>query len=309
MTSDELFRHVRKSSVPNGGWTEENFRGEARRKLMRDFVNIQRNAKAEGIRIVSGQLDTMFRDQIERVASAGERISARLFTPLQTVGIGSHELLWEQAIEQELRSADAELSLILVTPFKNVGEIVNRQTLALLGIDGQSKAFLERIEEKASFGESLKERLRQIAGMVKNINETTRNRIRNTVLRAISEGSTVFDVAEQLRNKLPALGTSRIATIARTEMGRAADEGTKTAMRDSDVVTHFSVIGCEKVEANGPHWNGEPTCNIQDVPIQFEYEIEFHRNHTGAIVASGFRRADGSVQDRPTRGGEYSETE
>ena len=96
------------------------------------------------------------------------------------------------------------------------------------------------------------------------------------------------ETAKYLRGNFPERSRNRISTIARTELGQAADEGRKQSMKDLGTVTHVSVIGCEAREAASPTYRGESTCNIEDVPIGDMDTLEFHINHTGTIVPSRF---------------------
>ena len=81
---------------------------------------------------------------------------------------------------------------------------------------------------------------------------------------------------------------SRLNTFGRTEAYRAVDEGLKQAVKISQSLTHMSVVGCRAVEPNIPTYRGEPTCNIENVPIQDVDSVQFHVNHTGAWFPSRF---------------------
>ena len=96
-----------------------------------------------------------------------------------------------------------------------------------------------------------------------------------------------------MRQELPALNR-RIPTIARTEMGMAADEGAKASMVNSEVVTHCSVIGCE---SSTDHPTLGINCNIENVPIEDVDKIEFHINHTGTWIPSKFKSTDDIIRE------------
>jgi len=136
---------------------------------------------------------------------------------------------------------------------------------------------------------AMNQRVQRVASRITNMTQTTRNQFRSTLVRAIQDGETVAGTAKIMRERFPQMSRNRISTIARTELGQAADEGRKQGLKDNGAVTHVSVIGCEAREANSPTYRGESTCNVEDVPIEDIEELEFHPNHTGTIVPSRFK--------------------
>lgn len=193
--------------------------------------------------------------------------------------ISAHGSLWATAIEQTFADANAQLTSIVHPAGLGVAESIYKKVGMLFG------GTAELTQTQRRF---LHARLGNVATQITGINQTTMNRIRKVILNALDAGKTTVEVADYLRRGFPQIAGNRIQTIARTEMGRAADDATKLAMKDSGVVSHFSVIGCQAIEPNSPTWHGIHTCNIQNVPIEAEAEIKFHPNHTGTIVVAGF---------------------
>jgi len=130
---------------------------------------------------------------------------------------------------------------------------------------------------------------RDIAQRITGINDTTRKQFERAIQNAIGQGMTVTETAQFLVDKFPDMAESRIRTIARTELNGAYAKGSVASYLQSDVVAHVSVIGCEAREPGSPTYRGESTCNIQDVPVVDADNLQFHPNHTGTIVPSGFR--------------------
>jgi hypothetical protein len=122
---------------------------------------------------------------------------------------------------------------------------------------------------------------------------------------SIADGHTVAETAKVLEERMPKIAAARIRTIARTETMMAWTEGSIASLQQSGVVTHVSVIGCESREEGSwgrPSfqqfmYRGEGTCNIQDVPIADAHLLNFHPNHTGSVVPSRFKEADGTDTD------------
>lgn len=75
------------------------------------------------------------------------------------------------------------------------------------------------------------------AGLVR-INETSRKRVRSVLLKAVSEGDTVGEMAERLRQSSPISSPVRALRIARTETGMAASATRFEAMKDAGIEKH-----------------------------------------------------------------------
>ncbi len=283
----------------------ESFRTSNGASLIRDLLSLQRSSILENTRKLSPTLREFFNSNIDAVISRGEVLhrgvlGTRSLGSKMTIEIEvpSDADLWAAALSDVLDDAniDAELVGIIGAPTQAVVATTLARTLIALGA-----------EPTTAHTQTAARTSRNLATLVTRINDTTRNLISNELNAAIDEGLTVAETVKQLRNRLPDKLHNRIPTITRTELGRAADEGVKEAYRQSQVVTHVSVVGCEAVEPSSPSFDGEPTCNIRNVPLWRVNELEFHINHTGAIVSTGFYHADGSVPTFRVQGEEFTE--
>lgn len=293
-----LMQLYRKSSVPQGGWTQEMAQANPALLLAlnRDIVDANRVAISKGSKVLTPRLKGLMEGHVNRVVDRflhnmaniwGLRPDKALTKAQLTININAHAALWGEAIEQELRLAGVEIHVAVEPAWQSVAANTYEKVGIFLGAkpDARQQAALHRRVKK------------EMAQRVTAISNTTRDRLVTTVQRAARDGKTVFETAEIIRKRIPQIATNRVPTIVRTELGRAADTGTKVAMRESGVVTHMSVMGCEAIERRSPQFDGVPTCNIQNVPVEFEWDLDFHPNHSGVLVVSGFRNADGSVPD------------
>ncbi len=309
LSSAKLFTHYKSSTVPEGGWNLENFRTTAGVQLVRDQINVQRMAKLKGARLLTKPLTLLMRAQVLSViaifrkkyaaatglgSTPGQRdtdFSGKKVTAVLTVN--QHSGLWAQAIEEAFAKEGASVTATVRPAMQSVVDDVLDKTTTLL--TGQRASEVSR--------HVMRTQVNEIATKVTQINNTTKNNLSKLIGKAIDEGTPPFAVMELVRDKIPGIATNRVPTIVRTEMGLAADRASIRAMKDSAVVTHVSVTGCEAIEKGIPTWNGIPTCNIRNVPIEYSGELQFHPNHTGAIIASVFRKRDGGVQATPTQQG------
>jgi hypothetical protein len=302
-SSKKLFLRYRKSAVPEGGWTQENFTGEAKEELRHDMLMARRAALSRGLRNVAPALANLMRGQIERVIQTALESFARLYgIPIKSwrgytkedfdFTVPNEAGMWASAIEQELARTGVEVVAMVTPSIQSVASDIFEKVNIMLGVDPTQAQI-----------QALGVRVREIATLVTNVNDTTRTRLVDTIARAIREDKTVFETAEIIRRRIPQIATNRVPTIVRTELGNAADAAVKHSMRESGVVTHFDVIGCEAVELNSPKYKGMPTCNIKGVPIRDERLVKFHPNHTGAIVAGAFFKENGDEPIIPLREG------
>jgi hypothetical protein len=302
-SNKSLFVRYRKSEVPEGGWTYENFVGPARDALRADMLLMRRAALARGLRTTANDLEAVMKDHVTRTLDTALGVLSRLYgVPIKTwrtftkadfdFEVPNEAGLWADAIEQEMAAASTQVTGVMTPAINSVGGDVYEKVGVLLG----SKPTRAQIT-------SLGVPMREIASRVGNVTNHTRNMLRNYVAHSIRNNYTVFETADYIRSRVPSLATNRVPTIVRTELGMAADEAIKKAMHDGGTVTHFDVIGCEAVEPGIPTWNGFPTCNIKGVPMTARGHIRFHPNHTGCIVPSAFRRENGDVPNITPRGG------
>lgn len=306
LSPQKLFINYRKSAVPEGGWTHENFVSGDGAMLVRDLQAAQNAAKIKGARLLTAPLTKVMKAQIDRVLSVMESKLNRSFPGYRSwgskVGLSAlnltlsnnqHEDLWAAAIEEAFAQDGHTVLATVRAPLQSVADDVLDKTTTLL--TGTSPL--------AGVRRTLQLDMNEMAQQVTNINETTRRNLSNIIRKAIDDGEHPFAVMEIVRKKLPQIATNRVPTIVRTEMGRAVDRATIISMKAGGQVTHVSVIGCQAVEKGSPTYNGVPTCNIKNVPIEFSGSLRFHPNHTGAIVASGFKKNDGGRPDLPLRQG------
>lgn len=292
-TPFELFRFYRKSAVPEGGWTQENFTAQAESRLTADTQNVKRAAVLRVSRQLNHDLKKLMREQVERVVQTVIDSTSRLYGVHVnrgakvldvTFNIPVHSSIWEQAMLQEFAHAGLPVISLFSPAVQSVAADTFGKTTILFG----GRPTQRQIS-------ALNVRTRSIVSKVTDINETTRNRLRARVANGIRDSLTFHELNEDIRNNIPSIATNRVPTIVRTELGRAADAGIKHAMVSSGNVTHFNVVGCQDIEPDIPTLLGFPTCNLMGIPIQHEAYIEFHINHTGCIVAGAFRQSDGSI--------------
>jgi hypothetical protein len=302
----ELFTWYRKSAVPEGGWTHENFVGDARRKLVLDVIYANRAARLAGMRALTRKLEDLIKEQIENILLSVVSSYSRLFNvsvraaaevaeeeeeeeeslPLWLLLLPAYRNnaeMWNLAIEAEFSRSNLPLLTIVTPTIQSVAGNVFSKSNALLGVKPTARQAAD-----------LQKRTSALAKKVVVINQTTQRRLSDIISDSINNGDAVAETVSKVRAKIPSIATNRVPTIVRTEMGRAADEAMKHSMKISGTVSHFDVIGCEKIEPGIPTLNGIPTCNITGVPIRYESSIEFHINHTGVIVYGAFRKEDGS---------------
>lgn len=297
-TQSVLFAAFKASRVPPGGWTHENFTGTAARRLVADMVNIRRSASLRGSRMMTKPLAEVMRSQVDKVIARVENRMAVSYSgkaPVVRIPVAQHQGIWAEALAYVFEQEGEDMAVInAVRPgLQSVASVVSTRTAEVLGAavgPGSARALQTSVDT--------------IARQVTRINETTRDRLAREIANAIDEGEHPFEVMERVRRRVPEIATNRVPTIVRTEMGRAADAAALRAMKDSNTVTHVSVTGCQAIEAGIPTFRGVPTCNIKNVPIEYSGSLTFHINHTGAIVASGFKTALGHTANLPLREGQ-----
>jgi hypothetical protein len=286
-----------KTEVPDGGWTRENFRGRNGLNLLKDFVRIKNRHAARGIKSTAPFFKSYFAKIREGVISYVQRRTPHLKAE---VDFGQEEALWAQAIKHVFAGKDDELVIEMMPRIRSVMAGAYADTTVILGDTEPTAAQAESAVRAPSL-----ELCRKVTGM----NDTLQKKMAANIDDAIEQGMTVPETVQYLRDRWPQIADNRIPTIARTEMGQAADHGVKLSVKNSDSVTHVSVVGCEAIEPGIPTYHGVPTCNIQNVPAHDVFVLEFHINHTGAIVPSAFRGADGSSESLPVTSGGAPENE
>lgn len=293
----KLFNAYRKSFVPADGWSYEELNTDNGRSLILDISNINRSARGRGILSLSDKLSSAIQDSVDRVIEGALGRYSNLY------GVRSKQLnsetqlaAWESAIQDETGSDGLQTAIIMVPILQSVADDVYGKVSMALGV-----------EPNRSYAHVMDRRVRGVGKYITSINETTRGIIRRTVLAGVSQGMSVGEVADKLRGKVPSISSNRVPTIARTEMGRVTDTATKVALVASGKISHVSVIGCRHIEKRSPHLDGMPTCNLRNIPINREGELNFHIGHSGLIVPSGMYKKDGTPPDLVMhQGGSYT---
>lgn len=254
------------------------------RNAVQAMVRARRQIMIESQRELLTFLRGYFERQTTRVVAAAMRRASRADAALRHVKTsvdinpGAHREVWAQALAEVLGdSADVEL----INDYRPIIQRATHRSYSRTCV-----AVGE--EEMPDAAAAVYSRANVLCRQVTRINDTTRTQMANMINDAVTNGETVVDVANLLSREFPDIAASRMPTIARTEVGRAVDEGTKQAIRESSVVAEVSVIGCTAVEPDGPTFDGRPTCNIVGVPAQRVDELIFHVNHSGTIVPSKF---------------------
>jgi hypothetical protein len=282
-----------KLDVPKGGWDAQEFAAQGR-ILILAIDRLAKITQRKAIPVVARKAMELFRHQLEQVI---RRVHGRLGirsakAEAVTISLPQHESMWMRALEEVFAEQDVEIVTELVPPVQSVMAQAYNRVSVLLGHEADA-VVNQRIARQA----------RELASQIVQINDTTRRIFQREIIQSIKDGLSVSQTAERLRELLPKFERGRISTIARTETNSAWTQGSVAAFQQSDTLTHVSVIGCESRERerwNSPSyqqfmWRGESTCNIQDVPILDADKLRFHPNHTGTLVPSRFRNADGTV--------------
>lgn len=263
--------------VPPEGWSDVSFAQQGQRLMIvmaRTAKIVQRKAVPHIAAIARTLLNKQTEAVVNRVLTSASRYTVEF-------SFSQHEALWAQAIADVFAEANLEAVVELVPPIQSVMGQGYSKTSILLG----------QPDDPSGNG-TIARRAREIAQKITGINDTTRNVFDRTIRGAITDGLTVTETAERVREKVKGINQSRSMTIARTETSNAWTQGAASSFLESETLTHVSVIGCEKEEPTSPQWMGRSTCNYPDLPITdltAFLEVNFHPNHTGVIVPTGFR--------------------
>lgn len=275
--------------IPPGGWNAHAFALHGLPMIItlaRVAKIIQKQAAADMARAMA----KLFEDQVrEIVARATRSKGAKAEITLE---FAQHETLWKQAIDAVLKETGTQVVSKVLPSVQSVMA------------QGYSKVGILLAQDPVhDVAAHIARQARGIAEEVTRVNNTTRRIIETQVRQSIQAGQNVAETANAIQEVAPRIMGSRALTIARTELNKAWTQGAVRSFKESETLTHISVIGCEAREENSPQYRGESTCNIQDVPVGDADSLEFHINHTGNMVPSRFRSADGTVDpdaDRPS---------
>jgi hypothetical protein len=286
-------------SAPATGWHAATF-SEHGSALLKAMVRLSRITTKTAKPYIERKANEIFNRQLARVISKVKQRSGHkaaddsiLSDPIQ-ISIGNDEALWAAALKDVFAETGDEIVIELVPPIQSVMGQAYGRVSTLLGQD-TSLAGTQLIAKTA----------RGIASRIVNINQTTRDLMDRQIRQSIKDGLSVTETARQLEEIVPEFNRSRVSTIARTELSNAWSKGTIASFKESETLTHASVIGCESAEPErwgDPSfqqfmWNGKGTCLAEDVPVDEMDNLNFHPNHTGCWVPSRFRNEDGSSAD------------
>lgn len=128
-------------------------------------------------------------------------------------------------------------------------------------------------EVKPDAGGRTGRRLSRLAAeQIKGIEETTRERVRAYVERAVSEGMSIGQLAKLLReDPSGAFGAARAATIARTESALALAHSSVAGWRDSGRVEKVIIR-----DGDGCGWSGHDDGDLADGSIRTLDDYEAH---------------------------------
>lgn len=245
--------------------------------VRRDMIRLRRVLMIDGSRKVVALFTDLFERQLEAVIDEGTRRLSRKDTSIE-ITLGGSEAVWAAVLEEVL----GPNAVIEVVPdYMPIAQsVIARAYDNTCSILGEAQAHDASIETQR--------RARLLANKVTRINETTKVRMQNVISESVAGGDSTSGVARALRDAFPDIALKRLPTIARTEVGNMLDEGVKQAVRESSVVKTMDVWGCKSREPNSPQYMGQSTCNIVGVPVHDVDKLEFHINHTGAIIAGSF---------------------
>lgn len=262
-------------------------------RLQRDMINLQALLKAEAMGSLGSGYKRVFKEQakvFEETAIAignGTRLRAKMLTKeWNPEEIALAYTIFEQASTIAFGAGALELQKMARSIYQSLIDRTYTRSRYVLGeANGIVNPNLAGRNEKLLGGLTL------IQGATKRMADFHIQKSLEAQAAqfrtGIAWGEVVLTVKSAVENRI--IIPSRLNTIARTEGGRAIDEGMKESAKVSDILTHMSVVGCQAIEPNIPTYNGIPTCNIEDVPVQDLDMVEFHINHTGAFVASRFK--------------------
>lgn len=268
-------------------WTAELFIAHGKAML----TTIARTAKItqrRAIPTVAKICNDHLNAQIDRIAQLAIRMAgSRGIKANPTVTLLSHEDLWLDAIREVMGDiVDVRVVDRLTPTIQSVSAQGYSKTTILLGR-----------EPKQSVSPEIAKRSRAQARQLLTLHETTTERVKNVVKRAVKEELDVEATAKLVKDQMKDVNAARALTIARTELNKSWTAGSVISFQEDGDVTEVSVVGCESREEESwgkewyePYmWEGESTCNIEGVKVEDADKLVFHPNHQGVIVPSGFR--------------------
>lgn len=112
----------------------------------------------------------------------------------------------------------------------------------------------------------------------KPINEITRQKLENILLKSIEQGGSIQELQSNIENTFDQFKGYRAVRIARTESRRAWDAGAELSYRS---------LGVEKVDVvNCTEFEDDYHCGRQGVLMSEVASLSFHPNHKGTLAPS-----------------------
>jgi hypothetical protein len=256
----------------------------AQRKVVPGIARKMRDLLRKSAKLVVDRANVasrLGRRSLKRQADGAWPIPIVGTQPAVTIELEANVTVWGQAIQEVLAELDLEANMILTEGLDEIAASSYTSTTRLVG--GYIPTSLDDVlvAERA-----------QLAARIRGISETTRRAFFDVVSTSIQDHDTAIDTARKLVAKIDGTSTARALTIARTEAQNYWAGVSGRLMMDSESVTHVSVVGCQDREDSSPHYRGESTCNITDVPaveLPALLAIGWHPNHQGTLVPSRFR--------------------
>ena len=264
------------ASVPPAGiWRRKDFSdNETIARIQRDFLRIGRQSQIYKLPQTINTATAFLNTQVERIAANMENLKA--FDSIMKKSAGDPEDLVNSVFNSELEDA------LLKQNFAGTW-----QSLADKGFDDTATilTFEVGIEEARA---EIAERVNLMRETGPRINDTTKTKLSNIIVDGLIEGETQAEIAKRIQKEMSDFNSARPLRIARNEVAEAYRQGARVGMRQSQVITHISVVGCEAREPGSPTYRGESTCNIDNVPIEDIDQLQYHVNHSGMEVPSKF---------------------
>lgn len=240
--------------------------------------------RAASRNVMLRQVEAIVR-RVEDVVRARSKAADPLLIPVSL----ADEAIWARALNDVFAATGGMLEAELTPILTSVAAQGLTRTQTVLGLPVDPRRAADFRQQTARIGQR-----------ITAIDEHTRKRVRDSIRTAMEEeGATIRDVADSVRQTMTTATENRIAVIARTESANVWNVGSVTAMRQVDGLATVDVIGCESREQErwgNPSfaqfmYRGEGTCNIKGVPIEDANLLNFHPNHTGAIVPGSFKES------------------
>lgn len=268
---------------PERGWSRSSWLRDGA-TLIRLIVKTQRIVTRKAAPAVMRAASAVFDDQIARIVSKVKQRGLKAFVDRESIDVGGMESIWVDAINDVLRETKTELVAEVAKPLQSVAAQSSKKLTQLMALPEESGMPPSRVL-------SLSE---DIAARVVRINEGTRSKMAGIIRKSLDDGDPVTTTARLLRESMTGMASTRLATIARTETSNAWTAAAVEVFQATPGLQTVSVIGCESREEErwgSPSYQqfmyrGESTCNIEDVPIEDADQLNFHPNHTGALIPS-----------------------